>query len=164
MLKVRAKGDKGRVFGYYDHIRRRGGDEFVLKDVSHFSARYMEELDKEAFAEARAAIAQAKGTLEKLGIEFGDNDTMKTLSALFEAAEKAAPIKKAATKNEGAVDREEVKAKLKELEVEFAGNLSTVKLVALLEAAEKAKAETDKDAGEGEGSESLVLNIKGDKE
>lgn len=153
MLKVRVKGDKGRVFGYYDHIRRRGGDEFVLKDVAHFSAAYMEEMDKEAFAEARAAVATVKGKLENLDVEFGKNDTMKALAVLLEGAEKAAPSKKEATKKDDAVDREAVKAKLKELEVGFAGNLSTVKLVALLEEAEKAKGEAAKTAGEGEGSQ-----------
>ena len=152
MLKVRAIGAEGQVVGYYNHERRREGNEFVLNDVAHFSKRYMEELDKEAFAEARAATAKVKGKLEKLGAEFGKNDTMKTLQALLEVAEKAAP-KKEVVKKEVAVDREVVKARLKELEVEFAGNLSTVKLVALLEEAEKAKVEADKTAGEGEGSQ-----------
>lgn len=124
MLKVRVKGEEGRVFGYYDHIRRRGGNEFVLKDVAHFSARYMEELDKEAFAEARVAVARVKGKLEKLGVEFGKNDTMKTLAALLEVAEKSVPA---------GPDREDIKAQLKELQVEFAGNAKTETLAALLE-------------------------------
>ena len=126
MLKVRAKGEEGKVVGYYKHERRRGTDEFVLDDIAHFSARYMEELDKEAFADARAAVAKVKGKLEKLGVEFGKNDTMKTLHALLEAAEKAAPKK-------DDLDREAIKAKLVELEVEFAGNAKTETLAALLE-------------------------------
>ena len=149
MLKVRAIGAEGQVVGYYNHERRREGDEFVLNDVAHFSKRYMIELDKKAFAEAKAAVVKVKDKLEKLGAEFGQNDTMKTLQALLEAAEKATP-KKEAAKTETGVDREKVKARLKELEVSFAGNLSTDKLVVLLEGAEKAKAEADKKEAEKE--------------
>ena len=149
MLKVRATGDEGKVVGYFNHVRRRGGEEFEIKDVSQFSARYMEEMDKEAFAAAREVVVKLKAKLTKLGVEFIENATTKALQALLEAAEKVAP-KKETVKTETGVDREVVKAKLKELQVEFAGNLSTVKLVVLLEEAEKAKAEAAKTAGTGE--------------
>ena len=155
MLKVRAEGDEGKVVGYCDHIRRRGKDEFVLSDVSKFSSTYMIELDKEAFAEAREVVAKLKAKLNKLGVEFAELATTKVLVVLLGEAEKAAAAapKKEVVKKDVAVDREVVKARLKELEVQFAGNLSTDKLVVLLKGAEKAKAEIDKTAGEGEGSQ-----------
>ena len=130
MLKVRAIGDEGKVVGYCDHIRRRGNDEFVLSDVSKFSATYMEELDKEAFAEAREVVKKLKIKLSHLGVEFAELATTKALQDLLREAEKAQKGKK----SEGAdLDREAIKAQLVEFEVDFAGNAKTETLAALLE-------------------------------
>jgi len=50
-MQVRAKGDHV-VVGYYNHLRRRGGDVFNLEDPSHFSARWMERVDGDEDATA----------------------------------------------------------------------------------------------------------------
>jgi hypothetical protein len=47
-IKVRAKAADGigRVMGYYDHQRRREGEEFEIECDAHFSRRWMERIDE----------------------------------------------------------------------------------------------------------------------
>lgn len=50
-MRVRAiKGsasNNNNVVGYYNHLRRRVGDEFILSDPKHLSAKWMEKVDDE---------------------------------------------------------------------------------------------------------------------
>ena len=50
-IRVRAK-----MLGYYEHLRRRAGDEFIIASESHFSSRWMERLD----AAPEAVMPKAK--------------------------------------------------------------------------------------------------------
>ena len=82
-MLVRAKGMEGKVVGYYNHIRRRGGDVFKLKDKKHFSEMYMEEVKTEKKDDGldRTAI---KAELAELQVEFAGNAKTETLAALLE--------------------------------------------------------------------------------
>lgn len=44
------------MLGYYEHLRRRAGEEFIIASESHFSNRWMERLD----AAPEAVIPKAK--------------------------------------------------------------------------------------------------------
>jgi len=46
-IRVQAVGEVGKVVGYYEHVRRRGGDVFNVEE-SHFSPRWMLKLDEDA--------------------------------------------------------------------------------------------------------------------
>lgn len=47
-MKVRALGDAGMWVGFYNHIRRRGGDVFTLINPKDFSKKWMEEVNPAA--------------------------------------------------------------------------------------------------------------------
>lgn len=54
-IRVRAK-----MLGYYDHLRRREGEEFIIASESQFSNRWMERLD----AAPEAVMPNAKRSEE----------------------------------------------------------------------------------------------------
>lgn len=45
-IRVQVVGDVGKVVGYYDHVRRRGGDVFTI-EAHQFSDRWMIKLDED---------------------------------------------------------------------------------------------------------------------
>jgi hypothetical protein len=65
-LRVRAKalGDDQKIVGYYDHIRRRPGDEFEIESEEHFSYFWM---DAVGWEPPRLAPAEAEKRRQAYG-------------------------------------------------------------------------------------------------
>ena len=67
-IRVRALGDEGRTVGYYEHKRRRGGEEFTIPE-SAFSKKWMMrigvDLGEEKREQAKSKPGKSKATKGK---------------------------------------------------------------------------------------------------
>lgn len=84
-MKVVAK-----EIGYYELVRRRPGDTFVLSDKAHFSKRWMESLDKndeatELKASAPKSLAKVNGKGSKEGKPSAEKAKQEELVSLSDA-------------------------------------------------------------------------------
>lgn len=67
-MKVRAV-----KLGYYDHLRRRPGDEFVLSNPKHFSDKWMDKVEDSVPKTKKVVKAPA---VENEGVSVADADVI----------------------------------------------------------------------------------------